>query len=428
MITVRFIKIGVLLLLILTAACVPSNEPAVVTRQIEPTAVPTDPTPEISPTPTQATTAEATADSSDIQYIDTVDLSPALPLADYPPSSTPYYLETGDFWLSHTPDGQLFAFAPTSPDYVDRAAAEECRFVWTEAVGRFIDPCSGDEWELSGRLDLESSPELWSDRDLDQYRLMVQEGAIRVQLDRLIPGIPIHESPLALDAQHGITVTAVLSDFSASGTTIGYRVQVAPIWGMDPSAFPPQQALTYPTFPDSLFDDQGRTHSILGGEGSLAVFDPHTGGLKQGAHIQWEAVAPDANTITATLTVHLSSLHREITLPLDWANHQPEDSWAEEIPLEIGYAAVRVEQVEWLETTDDGLARLRLTVTDESPDDIRLYCLHLDIDDPWRRTCANFDGELTYLVITQPGQPVALHLRAALELLTPFQLVLKPDH
>ena len=86
-----------------------------------------------------------------------------------------------------------------------------------------------------------------------------------------------------------------------------------------------------------------------------------------------------------------------------------------------------MQQVEWFGTTDDGLARLRLTVTDESPDDIRLFCLHLDVDDPWHRTCANFEGELTYTVIIQPGQPVALHLRAGLELLTPFQLVLKKN-
>lgn len=416
----RFITLG-LVILFLAVSCAPGSEPVAVTRPIEPTAVPTA---EIAPTPTQAIAAEPTADSSDIQIIDSANLPPALPVADYPASDTPYYVESGDFWLVHTPEGQLFAFAPTSPEYGEDVTIEECRFVWTEAVGRFIDPCSGDEWALSGRLHLESSPELWSDRDLDQYRVMVQEEMIRVQLDRLIPGIAVHESPPALDAQHGITMTAVLADFSASGTMIEYRVQVAPIWGMNPSAFPPQQALTYPTFPDSLFDDQGQTHPSLGGEGSAAVFDPRTGGLKQGASIQWEAVAPDANTVTATLTVHLASLHREITLPLDWADHEEGDSWAEDIQLEIGYAAVRVRQVEWLGTTDDGLARLRLTVTDESIDDIRLYCLHLDVEDPWQNTCANFEGELTYIVTTQPGQPVALHLRAGLELLTPFQLVL----
>ena len=87
-----------------------------------------------------------------------------------------------------------------------------------------------------------------------------------------------------------------------------------------------------------------------------------------------------------------------------------------------------MQQVEWLGTTEDGLARLRLTVTDESPADIRLYCLHLDMDDPWRRTCANFEGELTYIVITQPGQPVALHLRVGLDLLRPFELVLEMEN
>jgi hypothetical protein len=75
----------------------------------------------------------------------------------------------------------------------------------------------------------------------------------------------------------------------------------------------------------------------------------------------------------------------------------------------------------------DGRVRLRLTVIEDSPEDIRLACLHLDTADPWQRTCANFEGELTYMIDVQPGEPAALHLRANVELLTPFQLILKPD-
>jgi hypothetical protein len=144
-------------------------------------------------------------------------------------------------------------------------------------------------------------------------------------------------------------------------------------------------------------------------------------------HHQWEAAAPDANIVTATLTVHLSSLHRQIALPLDWPDHQAGDTWTEDIPLEIGYATARVQQVEWLGTTDDGRARLRLTVSDESPADIRLHCLHLDTADPWQNTCANFDGQQSYTLTVQPDEPVILHLRAGLELLTPFRLVLTPS-
>ena len=93
---------------------------------------------------------------------------PILSLADYPPSDTPYLMEQGDFWLVHTPEGQLMAFSPLSPEYAGRVAVEECEFAWVEANQRFADPCSGDEWELNGRLNLEHSNELWSNRDLDQ--------------------------------------------------------------------------------------------------------------------------------------------------------------------------------------------------------------------------------------------------------------------
>jgi len=65
------------------------------------------------------------------------------------------------------------------------------------------------------------------------------------------------------------------------------------------------------------------------------------------------------------------------------------------------------------------------SVEDDSPADIRLFCLHLDVVDPWRRSCANFDGELTYTVSVPPDEPVVLQLRASLEFLTPFQLRLE---
>ncbi|MCZ7666479.1 MAG: hypothetical protein M5U34_04260 [Chloroflexi bacterium] len=36
---------------------------------------------------------------------------------EYPPSTTPYWIAEGDFWLVHTLEGKLFAFAPQSPTY-----------------------------------------------------------------------------------------------------------------------------------------------------------------------------------------------------------------------------------------------------------------------------------------------------------------------
>jgi len=111
-----------------------------------------------------------------------------LSLDDYPAGDTPYLVEEGDFWLVHTPEGELLAFVPVSPEYKDSVNVDECRYTWSEAVGRFVDPCSGDEWELDGRLNLEHSTELWSDRDLDQYEVVVEDGRIRVNLGEAVAG------------------------------------------------------------------------------------------------------------------------------------------------------------------------------------------------------------------------------------------------
>jgi hypothetical protein len=111
-----------------------------------------------------------------------------LPLSDYPPRDTPYRVAAGDLWLVHTPEGDLLALAPVSPEYRDDVKVEECRYDWNGAVGRFVDPCSGDEWELDGTLNLEHSTELWSNHDLNRYATSIEEGTIMVYLDQVIPG------------------------------------------------------------------------------------------------------------------------------------------------------------------------------------------------------------------------------------------------
>lgn len=112
----------------------------------------------------------------------------ALHLADYPPRDTPYLVESGSFWLVHYPEGNLLAFVPVSPEYRDDVTVEACRFDWVEALGRFVDPCSGDEWELDGTLNLAHSTERWSNRDLDRYAITLQEGAFSVHPDQVITG------------------------------------------------------------------------------------------------------------------------------------------------------------------------------------------------------------------------------------------------
>jgi hypothetical protein len=118
-----------------------------------------------------------------------------LSLAAYPPQDKPYFVEEGrGFWLVHA-GSQLLAFDPRSPLGTDWSMAnprsERCLYGWAEANGRFIDPCSGDEWELDGTLNLAESTELWNDRNLDQYRLEVDGDTIIVHLDEIIFGATI---------------------------------------------------------------------------------------------------------------------------------------------------------------------------------------------------------------------------------------------
>lgn len=108
-----------------------------------------------------------------------------LSIDDYPPSDTPYLIESQVFWLVHTPAGELFAFVPVAPEYAAHISVDECRYDWSSSNDRFIDPCSGDEWELDGRLNLRHSTELWSNRDLDQYAVSVEDDLITVHLETI---------------------------------------------------------------------------------------------------------------------------------------------------------------------------------------------------------------------------------------------------
>jgi hypothetical protein len=130
-----------------------------------------------------------------VEINDSLDDALTLPLTDYPPSDTPYHIENGDLWLVNTLEGHLFAFAPVSPEYAAHISVDVCRFAWIESVKRFVDPCSGDEWELNGLLNLDHSTELWSSRDLDQYALTVDDGLIYVHLGWKLPGAVRIEPP-----------------------------------------------------------------------------------------------------------------------------------------------------------------------------------------------------------------------------------------
>lgn len=350
---------------------------------------------------------------------------PVLTLTDYPPSNTPYLIEEHDFWLVHTPEGQLFIFLPFSPQYkevLNRSSNEQCRFAWVAANERFTDPCSGDEWSLTGKLNLEHSTELWSNQNLDQYPISNLDGRLFVQTQSIVQGEVAVDSGLVSNSQFGVTVTAVKSTFSPLNTAIDFLVQVDPLWQMDASDSYPQQALNYPFFPDSLVDDQGRAIAPTLSEGTLAVSDSANGGLKQTMHNYWEIIPEDSQSVTARTVVNLNNLYRSTSLPITWSDHQEEDSWLVNELVEIGHSAIQIEQIEWIETRDDGTVSLRLTVTDASPEELEISCLHLDSEDPIERSCIGFESEHT--IITAANDIIDLHLRATVVIKRPFQLTL----
>ena len=112
-----------------------------------------------------------------------------LPLAEYPPADTPYRLEPSGIWLVNL-DGDIRAYLPQTPA---ADPAQVCEYVWSVAVDRFVDPCSGDEWRLDGTLDLAASPERWSNRHLDQVRLTVAEDQAFLFLSDRLQGETVDE-------------------------------------------------------------------------------------------------------------------------------------------------------------------------------------------------------------------------------------------
>jgi hypothetical protein len=147
--------------------------------------------------------------------------------------------------------------------------------------------------------------------------------------------------------------------------------------------------------------------------------------MRQDDLLSWQGVSAAAQTVTATLTINLSGVPKEIAFQPDLAAHQEGDVWEVDMPLEIGYAIARVTQLEWLGTVDDGRIRLRLTMMDSSPEGIALQCFYLSNTLPETPACANFSDQQDYIVFVPPDAPATLHVRAGVDLIRPFQLVLE---
>ncbi|MBK8901760.1 MAG: hypothetical protein IPM53_11290 [Anaerolineaceae bacterium] len=68
--------------------------------------------------------------------------------------------------------------------------------------------------------------------------------------------------------------------------------------------------------------------------------------------------------------------------------------------------------------------RLRLTVADDSPEGITLQRLYLGDTPPANAACANFSNQQRFVVFVPSDAPATLHVRAGVDLIRPFTLVL----
>lgn len=135
-------------------------------------------------------------------------------LADFPPRDTPYfrqpdYNDKAGAYIVNI-DHELRVFSPFVP-YVDRL--EDCRYAWNDAVERFTDPCSGDEWELDGTINLEHSAEMWSSGDLNQHPYTIENGRITVNFDEIIAGRVVNTKPTFGTSENPQTDVALIRRF-----------------------------------------------------------------------------------------------------------------------------------------------------------------------------------------------------------------------
>lgn len=99
------------------------------------------------------------------------------PVEDFPLSDKPYEIHTdeGMFFLVNTGE-ELIAHHPVYP------RRPSCAIRWRSEERRFIDPCSGTQFWLNGSY-ISGPP-----ASMQRYALVVEEGVVRVDLSRVMPG------------------------------------------------------------------------------------------------------------------------------------------------------------------------------------------------------------------------------------------------
>lgn len=100
---------------------------------------------------------------------------------DFPSMERPYVVKVEDtaLFIVRTETGWLALDRHTPYEM----SVGRCLFAWTEANGRFEDPCSGSKFSLTGQLI--DGPAV---QNLDQYPITENSGELFVDLTTLIPG------------------------------------------------------------------------------------------------------------------------------------------------------------------------------------------------------------------------------------------------
>ena len=104
-------------------------------------------------------------------------------IADFPSIERPYPVtaEGVSLFIVQTETGWLALDRQTPYEM----SVGRCEYAWEASNGRFVDPCSGSKFSLTGQL-IEGP----ATQNLDQYPITEKSGELFVDLTTLIPGAP----------------------------------------------------------------------------------------------------------------------------------------------------------------------------------------------------------------------------------------------
>lgn len=310
-----------------------------------------------------------------------------------------YWFESAETWLSIQPT-TLYFFPVQSPH------APNCDIVWQET--QFVDPCTDHRWNSAGDT-LEDS----NNPDLSRYWLRQRERMVWVEVGdvRQTPQ-PLDVTPMAL---HGITLT--IREFNAinESSSIRTAITVDPVWGGESADLQVESS-------DAMLWDQDENDVQLGDEWDQGKRQFATGEqLFQQIYVAHNGIE-SASQLTLQLSLRLLRVEQTSTLAINFNEHQAGDIWETDYIVSLGLAAVRVTQVEWMDTAEDGSKRVRLYFEDGSPEGMSLDCAGVVITIPTEVSCKPL-GEWTLAQRVQDGQPLEITIHGNVTFDRPWQVV-----